>query len=102
VCSSDLLESPTAWQGNSSGGTYRLTFLNQTTIRPTHLHVELTVPAGMQVRSMSDGLEQHGDAIVYDGTPGRSLELEVSFSPPLPQRLWRDVTRFFTQPVIHL
>jgi hypothetical protein len=54
------------------------------------------------VRSMSDGLEQHGDAIVYDGTPGRSLELEVSFSPPLPQRLWRDVTRFFTQPVIHL
>jgi Protein of unknown function (DUF4012) len=96
------LASPTAWQGNSSGGSYRLTFLNQTTIRPTRLHVEITPPTGMQVRSMSEGLEQRGGQIVYDGTPGRTLELAVTFSPPLAQRLWRNVTRFFTQPVVRL
>jgi hypothetical protein len=96
------LESPTAWQGNSSGGAYTLTFLNQTTIRPTRLHVEIRVPDGMQVRSMGPALELHGDTVVYDGVPGRELELEVTFSPPLAQRLWRDVTRFLSQPVIRL
>ena len=96
------LDSPTAWQGNSSGGIYRLTFLNQTTIRPSHLHVEIRVPDGMQVRSMGPALQLRGDAVVYDGVPGRTLELEVAFSPPLPERLWRNVTRFLNQPVIRL
>jgi hypothetical protein len=96
------LELPSAWEGNSSGGVYHLTFWNQTTIRPTHVHIEIRIPDGMQVRSTSEGLSQQGDVVVYDGVPQRSLELQVSFSPPLPQRLVRNVTRLFTQPVIHL
>ena len=29
-------DDPDAWDGNSSGGVYRLTFANQVTIRPIH------------------------------------------------------------------
>ena len=93
---------PTAWQGNSSGGTYHLTFLNQTTIQPTDVRIEIRVPEGMQVRSMSDGLRREGDVVVYEGTPDRTLEVQVSFSPPLPTRMWRNVTRVFTQPLFHI
>jgi hypothetical protein len=96
------LDLPTAWDGNSSGGTYRLTFLNQTTIQPTDVRIEIRVPDGMEVRSMSGVLRREGDAVVYEGTPGRMLELEVSFSPSLPTRMWRNVTRVFTQPLFHL
>jgi hypothetical protein len=93
---------PTAWQGNSSGGVYRLTFLNQTTIQPTRVRIEIRVPDGMDVRSMSDGLHREGDVVVYDGTPDRTLEIELSFSPSLPTRMWRNVTRLFTQPLFHV
>jgi hypothetical protein len=93
---------PSAWEGNGSGGTYRLTFLNQTTIRPTRLRVEIRVPDGMSVRSTSGTLRRDGDLVVYEGVPERSVELEVAFSPSLPVRLWRNVTRFFAQPVLEL
>jgi hypothetical protein len=96
------LDLPTAWQGNSSGGTYHLTFLNQTTIQPTDVRIEIRVPEGMEVRSVSDGLRREGDVVVYEGTPDRSLEVQVSFSPPLPTRIWRNVTRVFTQPLFHI
>jgi Protein of unknown function (DUF4012) len=93
------LRTSSAWTGNSSGGTYRLTFLNQTTIRPTHLRIDIRIPPGMEIRSTSGNLVRRGDSVVYDGAPGRTLALEVTFSPPLASRLWRDATRFFTQPV---
>lgn len=96
------LDLPTAWQGNSSGGTYHLTFLNQMTIQPTRVRIEIRVPDGMEVRAMSDVLRSEGDAVVYEGAPDRALELQVSFSPPLATRLWRNVTRVFTQPLFHV
>jgi hypothetical protein len=96
------LDLPTAWQGNSSGGTYQLTFLNQTTIQPTRVRIEIRVPSGMEVRSMSDGLRREGDVVTYEGTPGRTLEVRLSFSPSLPTRMWRNVTRLFTQPLFHV
>ena len=74
----------------------------QTTIQPTDVRIEIRVPEGMEVRSMSDGLRREGDVVVYDGIPDRSLEVRVSFSPPLPTRMWRNVTRVFTQPLFHV
>jgi hypothetical protein len=86
---------PRAWEGDSSGGTYRLSFVDQVTIQPTELRVSVDLPDGMHVTSMSEGLRVEGGSVVYEGTPGGSLDLEVSFAPSLPSRIWRDLTRAF-------
>jgi hypothetical protein len=86
---------PRAWEGNSSGGTYRLSFVDQVTIHPAELRVSITLPDGMHVTSMSDELRVEGDTVVYAGVPEGNLDLQVTFAPSLPVRLWRDVTRPF-------
>ena len=43
-------DDPRAWEGNSSGGIYRMTFTNQVTIRPATLHLRIEPPPGMQRR----------------------------------------------------
>ena len=85
---------PSAWEGNSSGGVYRLTFANQVTVRPTTLHLRIEPPEGMRIVSASAPLRIVQGAAVYEGVPGSRLDLTVEFAPPLPVRLWRDVTRF--------
>jgi hypothetical protein len=86
---------PRAWEGDSSGGTYRLSFVDQITIQPTTLRVSIALPGGMRVTSMSGDLRVEGGSVVYEGTPGGNLDLEVSFAPSLPVRIWRDLTRPF-------
>ena len=75
------LQLPQAWQGNGWGGVYRLTFLNQTTIRPTSLLIEVQVPEGMHVVEASPSMQIDGDSAVWTGMPSRRLELEVRFQP---------------------
>jgi len=75
------LHLPNAWQQDGSGGVYRLTFLNQTTIRPAELTVEVDAPAGMHIIEASPSMQIEGDSAVWTGTPGRRLELEVKFQP---------------------
>ena len=43
-------DEPGAWDGNSSGGTYRMTFTNQITIRPSRLSLTIAPPQGMRDR----------------------------------------------------
>jgi hypothetical protein len=93
---------PSAWEGNSSGGTYRMTFANQVTIRPTELSVRIEPPEGMSIVSASSPMRIVDGAAVYRGVPGSRLDLEVTFRPPLPVRLWRDLRRFLSTPVIRL
>ena len=93
---------PHAWEGNSSGGTYRMTFANQVTIRPTELSVRIEPPEGMSIVSASSPMRIEDGAAVYRGVPGSRLDLEVAFRPPLPVRLWRDLMRFLSTPVIRL
>ncbi|HEV8564953.1 MAG TPA: DUF4012 domain-containing protein [Actinomycetota bacterium] len=80
------------WQGDATGGTYRLTFLGQPTILPTSLRVELTVPTGMHVTSTSVPMEISGDTAVWEGQPGRTLQIEASFEAPLTTQVWRSLT----------
>lgn len=87
---------PSAWTGDETGGTYALSFIGQTTIRPTKLRVVILPPQGMRFTSASDGLEREGAALVYEGTPSGNLELQASFAPPLPVRVWRELVRTFT------
>jgi Protein of unknown function (DUF4012) len=91
-----------AWDGNDSGGTYRLTYLAQTTIRPTSLRIDVVVPPGMKVIEATEPMRIEGDRAVFEGVPPRRLEIEVRFAPSLPLRLWRNAVRFFNQPVVDL
>ncbi len=92
-------DDPQAWEGNSSGGIYRMVFTNQVTIRPATLNLRIEPPEGMQIASVSSPLEIVDGAAVYVGEPGARLDVMVDFRPELPVRLWRNVTRFLTTPV---
>ena len=81
-----------AWEGDDRSGTYRLSFIRQTTIRPTTLRVSISAPTGMRFTSWDDRLTLDGDRLVYEGTPSGDLDLEASFAPPLPIRIWRTLT----------
>jgi hypothetical protein len=94
------LSVPHAWEGNSSGGTYRLTFSNQVTIRPARVSISMEAPPGMHITNTSVPMRVDGGLAVWEGIPGRTLSLEVSFQPSLPLRLWRDVGRVFARPVL--
>jgi hypothetical protein len=95
-------DDPGAWDGNSSGGTYGMTFTNQITIRPSRLSLMIAPPQGMRIVSVSAPLRIEGNYAVYQGRPGPRLDVEIEFGPPLPVRLWRNVTRFLTTPAFEL
>jgi hypothetical protein len=81
------------WEGNSSGGSYRLTVLTQTAAHPTDVSVTIHAPEGTRITWASEDMEVDGDTAVWHGTPGPRLELEVRFSAPIPARWWRNVAR---------
>ncbi|MGZ5297947.1 MAG: DUF4012 domain-containing protein [Actinomycetota bacterium] len=85
-----------AWEGDETGGTYELSFVGQTTIRPTVLEVAIDPPVGMRFTSASDGLTLHGDRLMYEGKPVGNLDLRATFAPSLPVRLWRELVQAVT------
>ncbi|HXF36561.1 MAG TPA: DUF4012 domain-containing protein, partial [Actinomycetota bacterium] len=91
-----------AWDGDGSGGTYRLTVLTPPTIEPVRVSIAIRLPPGMGLRWSDPALEREGDALRYEGTPGRRLDIAVRFEPPLPVRLWRDLLEVLSTPVLPL
>ena len=87
------------WHGDVGRGTYRLTFRNQTTIRPTHLEVRIVVPSGMEVVEATPGVRIGEDGAVWEGDPGDLLTLKVTFERPLLSRIWQRVVDFLGRPV---
>ena len=86
-----------AWDGDDTGGTYRLSFIGQTTIiADARLHVSIAAPEGMRFTSFDDRLSRDGDRVVYEGTPSGDLDLQVSFAPSLPVRIWRSLLHIGT------
>ncbi len=83
---------PSAWEGDATGGAYRLSFLNQTTIRPAELTVRVKAPPGMRIVATDPEMRIEGDTATWSGTPTRTLELSVRFEPPLLVRWWRGLT----------
>lgn len=84
---------PDAWHQEGSDGTYRLTFVGQTTIRPTQALLRVHVPAGMRFTTGSDGVELASGVATWRGVLGDRVELELSLEKlPLLVRLWRTVT----------
>jgi hypothetical protein len=93
--SADLLLTQ-AWTGSDTGGTYRLSFIGQTTIRPADVRVSIAPPNGMQFTSWSNEFSRDGDRLIYRGQPTGNLDLEATFAPSLPVRIWREVKRTIT------
>jgi hypothetical protein len=83
---------PSAWSGGPAGGRYRLRFFNQTTIRPALLSLEIHPPPGMRIVEASPGTRTEDGVARWSGTPGRLLDLEIRFEPPLLARWWRALT----------
>jgi hypothetical protein len=83
------------WEGNGSGGVYRLTVLGQTTIRPTELTVTVAPPDGTEVVWTSEDMTIADGVATWEGEAPNRLELEVRFRAPLPLRWWRNVLRPF-------
>ena len=83
------------WEGNGSGGVYRLTVLGQTTIEPTELSVRIEPPAGTEIVWTNEEMTLTDGAAIWEGEAPASLELEVRFRAPLPLRWWRNVVRPF-------
>jgi len=82
-----------AWNDSGSNGAYRLTFVGQTTIRPTVGTVTVHAPAGMRFTAGGDGIELDGDTATWRGSLGDRLELELSLEKvPMLVRLMRAVT----------
>jgi Protein of unknown function (DUF4012) len=95
-------DDPAAWDGNTSGGVFRLTFANQVTVRPATLGIRIEPPAGMDITSVTIPLTVRAGAAVYNGEAGRRLDVEVEVGPSLLVRLWRNTLRFLETPVFDL
>ena len=81
------------WQGNSSGGTYRLIVLPQTTVKPTETTIEIEAPAGTNVTWTSERMTIDGSRAVWTGVPQGRTEIVVRFRAPAPIRWWRNAVR---------
>ncbi len=69
-----------AWKPSGSGGTYQLTYLGQTTVRPTTLRVVVVVPDGAHITSTSPSMQIAGTTAVWSGTPTHRMLFTVDFS----------------------
>jgi hypothetical protein len=83
------------WSGNSSGGTYELSLMGQTTIRPTQTEVVFHAPDGQRIEWTSEPMTTDGGTATWRGTPSSTTSLSIRFEAPLPVRLLRDVARPF-------
>lgn len=81
-----------AWNGSSAEGSYRLTFLGQTTIEPTDVSISITAPPGTDIVWTSVPMQVDGGIARWQGTPGPRTVFEVRFRAPLPLRWWRNLT----------
>jgi hypothetical protein len=81
------------WDGNSSGGTYRLTYLGQPTIRPTTLQLTVQAPPGTKIVWTSVPMTVDGGIATWEGRPGPRSVFVVRFRAPQPLRILRDLTR---------
>ena len=84
------------WEGDTSGGRYRLTIKPQTTVQPTRFHVRIEAPAGTRVAWTSEGVRSDGGVATWSGSPEAPLTLEVRFQASFPLRWWRNVTRWLS------
>jgi uncharacterized protein DUF4012 len=84
---------PRAWDDAGSHGMYRLTFVGQTTIRPTHALIRVHAPTGMRFTDGPDEVTLAGDVATWRGVLGDRLQLDLTLEKePLLVRAWQSIT----------
>ena len=73
------LQVPDVWEVREGVGVYRLTYLGQTTINPTHLRVEVRLPPGTAATGAPPSSIIEGDRVIWEGDPGPRTEISISF-----------------------
>ncbi len=81
------------WRGNSSGGTYRLVVLPQTTVKPTETTIEVVAPEGTRITWTSEPMSIEGGRAVWTGEAEGRTVIVVRFRAPAPLRWWRNFVR---------
>jgi Protein of unknown function (DUF4012) len=72
---------PGAWQLVAGEGVYRLTVVSQLSVRPTNLRIDVVAPSGTHIIATSPSLRVEGNSAVWEGTPTRRMQFEVTFAP---------------------
>lgn len=67
------------WTSRGDRGVYRLTFLDQPTIRPSQVELRVVLPPGAEAVTTSPGTRVVGSQVVWAGDPERVQSLEVVF-----------------------
>lgn len=78
------------WRDQGSAGSYRLTLVGQTTIRPTETVLRVQAPAGMYFSSSSGGVRVMNDVASWRGEVSGRREFTLTLErSPLLIRAWR-------------
>jgi hypothetical protein len=88
------------WDGDATGGVYRLRLQGQATIRPTTVTLEIHAPPGMQIVWTNVPMTVRGGVATWRGTLGTARDFEVRFHRPFVSRVWTRIRLFLDQPAI--
>ena len=77
-----------AWDGNGSGGTYRVTIRGQPLVRATILTFKVEAPDGMEIVEATRGMLVDGDTATAVGQLEAGRTFEIRFQRPATDRIW--------------
>ncbi|MGH2722660.1 MAG: DUF4012 domain-containing protein [Actinomycetota bacterium] len=89
-----------AWEGGSGSGAYHLTVRGQPTITPTTVELDIRIPDGMEVVSVTPGMRVGEGRVLWSGPLTDVTTFEVRFQRPPLQRAWHSVLDFLRRPVL--
>jgi hypothetical protein len=96
------LELEGVWEGDRTGGVYRLRLQGQPLARPAPISVEIRAPEGMDVVWTSLPMDINGGLATWSGRLGPRDDLVVRFTKSFPARVWTRIWDFLSTPVIRL
>ncbi|HEX9235740.1 MAG TPA: DUF4012 domain-containing protein, partial [Actinomycetota bacterium] len=97
------LSTPGGWTGNDVGGTYRLVFQAQPTIQAAFVRFAIALPPGMRMVSTNIPVTfDKAGRLLWEGTIGRTQEIDIRFERPLLEKLWVRTKDFLSRPVFKI
>ena len=90
-----------AWQGDRTGGTYRLRIQGQSSLATTTT-ATIRAPDGMGISWTNVPMHVEGGVATWRGSLQGSMDLEVRFQRGFFGRVWARLWSFLSKPVVHL
>jgi hypothetical protein len=96
------LELEDVWEGDRTGGVYRLRLQGQPLATQAMATLVVRAPDGMDVVWTSVPMDVAGGRAAWSGRIGPRDDLVVRFTKPFPARVWTRIWDFLSTPVIRL